>query len=127
MKQLALAPALCILMAGMAHASVEVPEHLIDPTRPQFDAPERVVERFFSAVGRGELVLHGRQLDRSQTLPRRVEYRYDLAERTTQIKLFVDLTPPLPMPGGRFRVMSVDVVMDGEQIVEIESHIWVNE
>jgi hypothetical protein len=113
---------------GAVQASVSVPEHLINPERPRVDDPETIVQRYLTALDRGELKIFGQKLVRSMLNAVRVEYVYDLSSRTTQIKVHSNLKQPLPVPGQHgCQILSVGAVMEDGHITEIESHVWVKQ
>lgn len=106
-------------------ASVPLPKHLIDPGMPRIEDPDSLVDRFLQAVDRGELTVYGQTIDRSMLVPVRVEYVYELADRAMRIKVYSNLTAPLPVPGqADCRILGVSAVMEGGSITEIESHVW---
>lgn len=107
-------------------ASLPVPQHLITPDAPSLEAPDTLVHRYLEAVDRGELKVFGHTLSRAMIVPVRVEYTYELSDRTTRIRIHSDLKAPLPLPGQPdFRVLEVSAVMEDGQITEIESHVWI--
>lgn len=106
-------------------ASMPVPKHLIDPDIPRMEDPGDLVDRFLQAVDRGELKVFGQTIDRPMLVPVRVEYVYELADRAMRIKVYSNLTAPLPVPGqDDCRILGVSAVMEGGSITEIESHVW---
>jgi hypothetical protein len=128
MKSIFLAWLLCAFVPGTVQASVSVPEHLIDPARPRIEDPEAIVQRYLTAVDRGELEIFGQKLVRSMLDPVRVEYVYDLSSRTTRIKVYSNLKEPLPVPGQPdCQILSVGAVMEDGHITEMESHVWMKQ
>lgn len=127
MKSLVLVPLLFATALDTAQAAVQVPDHLINPARPKIEDPDNLVQHYLDAVDRGELIVFGRELDRSMIVPTRVEYVYDLATRKTLAKVFSNLKIPLPVPEHDCRVVAVSAIMEEGRIVEIESHIWIKE
>ncbi len=106
-------------------ASMPVPKHLIDPDIPRMEDPGDLVDRFLQAVDRGELKVFGQTIDRPMLVPVRVEYVYELADRAMRIKVYSNLTAPLPVPGqDDCRILGVSAVMEDGSITEIESHVW---
>lgn len=106
-------------------ASVPVAKHLIDPGMPRIEDPGDLVDRFLQAVDRGELKVFGQTIDRPMLVPVRVEYVYELADRAMRIKVYSNLTAPLPVPGqDDCRILGVSAVMEDGSITEIESHVW---
>jgi hypothetical protein len=127
MKSLVLVPLLFATALDTTRAAVQVPDHLINPARPKIEDPDHLVQHFLDAVDRGELIVFGRALNRSMIVPTRVEYVYDLATRKTLAKVFSNLKVPLPVPERDCKVVAVSVIMAESRIVEIESHIWMEE
>jgi hypothetical protein len=117
---------LCAAGAESAEAALPVPRHLITADAPPLEAPDTLVQRYLEAVDRGELKLFGHTLSRAMIVPVRVEYAYELSERTTRIRIHANLKAPLPLPGQPdCRVLAVSAVMEDGQITEIESHVWI--
>ncbi|HWR76701.1 MAG TPA: hypothetical protein VN283_05785 [Thiobacillus sp.] len=110
------------------YAAVNVPEHLIDPGKPRIDDPDSLVHGYLDAVDRGELIVFGRRLDRSMITPTHVEYVYELSSRKTRVKIHSTLKEPMPVPDHPdCQVLSVSAVIDGGNIFEIESHVWIKQ
>lgn len=127
MKTFFLASLLASMAFDSAQAAIELPRHLIDPGRPQIEEPENVIQRFNEAVDRGELTVYGRTLKRSMIVPLRVEYVYDLASRAMLIRVYSDLKTPLPVPERECKVRALGAIMQDGRVVEIESHIWMDD
>lgn len=116
------------LSPDTAMARIEVPRQAIDPGQPRIRDPYRVVDTFLQAVDRGELVVFGRTLSREMVLPTRIEYSYDLAGRSTDIRIHADLREPIVLSGGAgHRVRCISAAMKDGHIVEVESHVWLDE
>lgn len=127
MKALLLAALLTSTAIDSAQAAIDLPRHLIDPDRPQIEEPENIIQRFNEAVDRGELSVFGRRIERSMIVPRRVEYVYDLASRALLVKVYSSLKTPLPVPERECKILALGAIMQDGRIVEIESHIWMND
>jgi hypothetical protein len=101
------------------------PYCLTDPNRPHIAGAETVLKSYLDAVDRGELRTFGRRLERSELIPVRVEYIYQISSGTMEIKVYSDLKEPVPVPGQPgSKVLGVSSTMDDGKIVETESHIW---
>lgn len=125
MRSVFLAWLLCAFASSAVQASVAVPDYLINPAVPRIEDPDTVVQRYLAAVDRGELEILGMKIDRSMLTPVRVEYVYDLSHRTTRIKIDSNLKGPLPVTGQHdCQILSAGAEMEGGQIGEIESHVW---
>jgi hypothetical protein len=125
LMQTAFAGLLLCASVEAAQAAVAVPRHLINPDAPRIEDPDSLVHRYLQAVDRGELVIFGQKLDRSMIVPVRIEYVYELASRTTRIKVHSNLKTPLPVPGhGDCHVLTVSTVIEDGHITTIETHIW---
>src|SRR5690606_6063577 len=99
---------------------------LITADTPSLEAPDTLVHRYLEAVDRGELQLFGHTLNRAMIVPVRVEYVYELSDRTTRVRIHSNLKAPLAVPGQPdCRVLAVSAVMEDGQITEIESHVWI--
>ncbi len=113
---------------GATLAAVSVPRHLIDPGALKFDDPDSLLQKYLDAVDRGELTVFGIPLARAMIVPVSVEYVYDLASRTMQIKVHAHLKTPLPVPGhSDCRIVAVSAMLEDGSIGEIESHVWIQE
>lgn len=118
----------CAPLQTGAFAAVPVPRHLIDPAAPRIDDPDTLVQQYLAAVERGELVVFGTALDRTAIVPVRVEYIYQLASRSMQIRVHALLKTALPVPGHRnCAVLAVSATLENGSITEIESHVRVRE
>lgn len=119
---------LALLAALPGAGDAAVPGHLAAPDAPRLEDPDRLVAQFLAAVDRGELVVFGHTLSRAMLDPARVEYSYDLATRSTRIRVHAALFAPLPVPGRtNCEVRAVSAVIQGGRITEIESHVWLEE
>ena len=128
MKSILIVLFLFAITLDTTHASVQVPEYLLDSKRPKIDDPDKLVHGFLDAVDRGELIIFGRRLARSMIIPVHVEYVYELASRVTRVKIYSNLKEPMSVPGrGDCQVLSVSVVMADGKIIEIESHVWMKQ
>jgi hypothetical protein len=109
-----------------AHAALPPAKSLITPDARGIEDPDPVVQRYLDAVDRGELVIFGQTLARSMLIPARVEYVYELSNRTTRIKVYSDLKEPLAVPDQPdCKVLGVSAVLEDGIITEIESHVWI--
>ncbi len=80
---------------------------------------------YLDAVDRGELQTFGRRLDRSEIAPVRLEYIYDIASETMEIRVYSNLKNPVPVPGQTgSQVLGVSSIIADGKIVETESHVW---
>ena len=99
---------------------------LTDPSRPHIAGAETIVNEYLEAVDRGELRSFGRKLERSEIIPVKVEYIYQIATGTIEIKVTSNLKEPLEIQGHTGAVVrSICSVVDDGRIVETESHIWI--
>ncbi len=92
--------------------------------QPGFQKPNEVVEIFFKAVHRGELVLFERTFDKSMITPVHVEYVYELSSDTVQVKVYSELKEPFPIPNQNCKVRAISAILDSDGgISEIVAHI----
>lgn len=113
--------------AGSVCVGMPVPESLPDGSRPKLEDPGSFVTVYLKAVDRGQLQIFGHVIDRSMVVPISVEFVYELTARKTTVKVYSTLKIPMPVPGQEdedYRVFGVSAVMDGGNIVDTESHIW---
>lgn len=98
---------------------------LTDPSRPHIAGADTVVQGYLEAVDRGELRSFDRKLDRSEIIPVRVEYVYEIASEAMEISVFSNLKVHMPVPNQPGAVVhSVNSVIQDGKIVETESHVW---
>lgn len=115
--------AIGFLTSGYAAKGTYCP---IDPNRPHIAGAETIVRDYLDAVDRGELRTFDRKLERDEIIPIRVEYNYQIATGTMEIKVYSNLKEPLVVPGQAGMVVrSVCSIVDDGKIVETESHVWI--
>lgn len=99
---------------------------LTDPARPHIAGAETIVNDYLEAVDRGELQSFGHKMERTEIVPVKVEYIYQIASGTMEIRVTSNLKEPLAVPGqAGVVVRSVCSVMADGRIVETESHVWI--
>ena len=115
-----------VLVACGAYAFAHVVEGPLGQIEPQFREPREIVEMYFQAVDRGELVVFDRKLNKSMLRPISVEYVYELKSDTPRIKVYSELKQPIPMPGQEScKLRGVSAILDAAgRIIETEAHIW---
>lgn len=97
-----------------------------DPSRPHIAGVETIVSGYLEAVDRGELRSFNRELGRSEIVPVRVEYVYEIASGTMEINVYSNLKDHMPVPNQPgARVHSVNSIIEDGKIVETESHVWI--
>ena len=118
--------AFIIVIAANGNTFAHITELPLDRIKPQFHEPHEVVEIYFQAVGRGELVVFDRKLDKSMLIPVRVEYVYELDSAIPRIKVYSELKEFMPVPGQtNCKLRGVSVILDADgRIIETEAHIW---
>jgi len=118
--------AFVMFIAGSGDIFSRVVELPSDRIKSQFHEPYKVVERYFQAVGRGELVVFDRKLNKSMLVPVEVEYVYKLYSAIPRIKVYSELKEPMPVPGQEnYKLRGVSAILDDDgQIIETEAHIW---
>ena len=119
---------LCALMAAVAMtpATAAFKTCLPDYGKVESIRPNEVVAGFLEAVDRGELRLFGKVLKRNMVTPRRVEFIYELNGAAPAIKVYSQLTPPVPVPDQQnceARAVGALMSLDGH-IIDMETHIW---
>ncbi len=97
----------------------------LDPNRPHIAGAQSILNAYLEAVDRGELRTFDRNLERSEIIPVQVQYNYQIASETMEIRVYSDLKEPVPVPGqpGAL-VQSVNSIIEDGKIVETESHVW---
>lgn len=107
---------------------IDIPLRAIDPGQPALQDPYRVVDAFLEAVDRGELVVFGHVIGRQMLTPTQVDHAYDLAARTTAVRIHAELREPIELPGAAgYRIRCLSAVMKDGRIGEVESHVWLDE
>jgi len=103
-----------------------VQEMPLQGVKSQFHEPHVVVEKYFQAVERGELVVFDRKLERSMLIPLEVEYVYKLNSSIPRVKVYSELKEPMPVPGQEnYKLRGVSAILDADgRIIETEAHIW---
>ena len=92
----------------------------------RFHEPHEVVDIYFKAIDKGELVAFDTTLTKDMLIPVSVEYVYLLNSTAPRIKVFSKLKQPLPVPGQQdCELRAVSSTLDSEgHIIETEVHIW---
>lgn len=118
--------AFVMVIAGSNDTFAHVVELPLDRIKSQFHEPDEVVEMYFQAVGRGELVVFDRKLNRSMLIPVRVEYVYELNSAIPRVKVYSELKEAMPVPGQEnCELRGVSAILDADgRIIETEAHIW---
>ena len=118
--------AFVMVMAGSSYTFANVSEHLPGQLKPEFHAPHEVIEIYFKAVNRGELIVFDRKLEKSMLIPVRVEYVYELSSVIPLVKVYSKLKEPLSVPGQEScKLLGVSAILNDEgSIIETEAHIW---
>jgi hypothetical protein len=123
--------ALCVAAAPApadAIDRIDMPLRAIDPGQPLVRDPYRVVDAFLEAVDRGELVVFGHVIGREMLTPTQVDHAYDLATRTTVLRIHAELREPIELPGAAgYRIRCISAEMKDGRIGEVESHVWLDE
>ena len=113
------------IILGSASTYGYIVERQTGGIKPEFHEPQEVVELYLKAVGRGELVVFDRMLNKSMLVPVSVEYVYELNSLTPRIKVYSKLKQPIPVPGQKdceLRAVSATLDADGH-IIATEAHI----
>jgi hypothetical protein len=85
-----------------------------------------MLETFLKAVDRGELTLFTTTLGRSEIIPRRVEYIFELDSRLPTTTIHADLKQPMDVPGQptlEIRAISAELNYGGS-IIETKAHVY---
>ena len=106
---------------AFAHVGVAPPGRI----ELQLRDPHEVVEIYFRAVDRGELLVFERKIDKSMLVPVSVEYVYALDNPIPRVKVYSELKEPLPVPGHEgCKIHGVSAILDpGGRIIETAAHI----
>ena len=88
--------------------------------------PHKIIEIFYKAVDRGELIVFEQILDRTVLIPLRVEYVYELNGSKPTVKVYSEIKKPMPVgdhEGILLRGISA-VIDSGGHIIEIRAHVF---
>jgi hypothetical protein len=94
--------------------------------RYEFTGPSKVIEIYLQAVDRGELLVFDKKIDRSVLIPRSVEYIYVIGYAKPRVKVYAELSRPLPLPGqDGYKIRAVSASLDTQgHIIKTEAHVW---
>lgn len=114
-----------IFIAGSNYTFAHILEPSSGSIKQKFHEPHEVIEMYFKAVSRGELVVLERKLDKSMLTPVRVEYVYELNSAIQIVKVYSELKQPMSVPSlEHCRISGVSAILDADgHIIEIEVHI----
>lgn len=118
--------AFVMVVTGSDYTFAHVLERPAGPVSQEFHEPHEVIEMYFKAVSRGELIVFDRKLDKSMLIPVRVEYVYELNSTIPRVKVYSELKQPMSVPAQEgCKVRGVSAIIDTEgRIIEIEAHVW---
>lgn len=106
----------------LAHMSEQLPDY----RKHKIYEPDKVIELYFNAVDRGELIVFNQRFDKSMLTPIRVEYVYELKSAISKIKIYSDLKQSIPVPEQtNCKIRGISAILDAEgNIIETEAHVW---
>ena len=87
--------------------------------------PHEIIEIFYNAVNRGELIVFEQKLDKDMITPFRVEYVYELNGTAPTVIIYSELKTSIPIrlhEGIKLRGISAILDNDGH-IIEIRAHV----
>lgn len=87
--------------------------------------PHEIIEIFYAALKRGELIVFEQRYDKSMIIPLRVEYIYELNGTVPVVKIYSELKRLTPVPlheGIKLRGISA-ILNDDGHIIEIRVHV----
>lgn len=119
---------LVLATALLSSGFTSMPTYCVtDPTKPHVAGADSLVRSYLESADRGELISFDRKLGRSEVIPIRVEYIYQISSGTTEVWIYSHLKEPMLLPGqSKTKVLGVRSLMEGSRIVETESHVWVD-
>jgi|LGOV01.1.fsa_nt_gb hypothetical protein len=117
--------AFVIFIVGSNYTFALILESSPGSIKKKFHDPHEVIETYFKAVSRGELVVLDRKLDKSMLIPVRVEYVYELNSAIPIVKVYSELKQPMSVPTLECCMISgVSAILDADgHIIETEVHI----
>jgi len=96
-----------------------------DAIKTEFHKPHKIIEIFYEAVKRGELIVFEQKLNKSMITPIRVEYVYELNGAVPTVKIYSEIKKLISIPlheGIKFRGVSTILDSSGN-IIEIRAHV----
>jgi hypothetical protein len=89
---------------------------------------EAVVEAFLSAADRGELVVLGRTVTRSEITPLQMSIHYDLQSSEHFVEVYATLNTAVSLPGTSEQITAISCFLsESGEILEVQLHIWEQE
>ena len=88
--------------------------------------PHKIIEIFYKAVDRGELIVFEQTLDRTVFIPLRVEYVYELDGSKPTVKIYLEIKKPIPIADHEgILLRGISAILDGSgHIIEIRAHVF---
>ena len=104
-------------------AIYEQPTNIIKQEKHE---PLKIIEIFYKAVDRGELIVFEQILDRTVLIPLRVEYVYELDGSKPIVKIYSEIKKPMPIAEhGGILLRGISAILDGDgHIIEIRAHVF---
>lgn len=102
-----------------------VAEQSANTIKSELHQPIKILEFFFQAVSRDELIVFGKSLDKSILIPIRVEYIYELDGSKPTVMVYSELKYLLDIPthsGIKLRGVST-ILNDVGRIIEVRAHV----
>lgn len=99
---------------------------LQQPVKSDLHEPGKIVEMFFQAVDRGELIVFEQKLEKSMLIPVRVKYIYELNGSSPAVSIYSELKKQITIPsldGVQLRAVSTKIDHSGN-ITEIKAHVF---
>lgn len=115
-----------LMSAGSQFSLAHISERPLGSIRPEFQEPHKVIDVYYQAVDRGELIVFDRTLNKSMITPVSVEYVYRLNSAIPKVKVYSELKQPISVPGDEnCELRGVSSILNANgRIVETEAHIW---
>lgn len=89
--------------------------------------PLKIIEIFYDAVNRGQLIVFEKKLDGSMMIPIRIEYVYELNGDEPTVKIYSELKKLISISlyeGVKIKLSGVSVVLDSSgDIIDIKAHV----
>ena len=117
--------AFVMLIVGSNYTFARILERQPGSMTLKFHEPHDVIDMYFKAVSRGELIVFNQTLDKSMLKPVQVEYVYKLNSVIPIVKVYSELKQPMSVPAVEScRIHGVSATLDTDgRIIETKVHI----
>ena len=116
--------------ANTTNSGEETTYHFLRHTefnKKNLDKPHKIIEIFYEAVNRGELIVFEQKLDGSMITPIRVEYVYELNGDEPTVKIYSEFKKFISISlheGIKIKLSGISTILDSSgHIIELRAHV----